>query len=178
MSTTRGHDAATGQVAEAIGRLMAFWGFKRMHGRIWAVLYLSPRELSAMELCEQLEISAGAASMALAELERWGVVHRYSHVGERREYFRPETAIWKMISRVWREREKQEVERLVQVLDEALAALDAERHASAPSRAEGRFRRERLVKLRRLASLGRGLIALALAGGFRDLVELHDTDLG
>ena len=30
-------------IADTLGRLMEFWGFKRHVGRIWGVLYLSPR---------------------------------------------------------------------------------------------------------------------------------------
>jgi DNA-binding transcriptional regulator GbsR (MarR family) len=164
-------------VAEAIGRLMEFWGFKRLYGRLWATLYLSREELPAATLCERLGISAGAASMALSELERWGVVHRLGHEGERREYFRAETGLWKMISRVWREREQQEVERLIKALEEAVAALSEERPHGHEARAEARFRRERLQKLLGLAYLGRGLIAMALAGGLPHLAVLQETDL-
>lgn len=174
---TRTRDEATGQVTEAVGRLMEFWGFKRLYGRIWATLYLSSGELPAAELCERLEISAGAASMALTELERWGVVHRLGHEGERREYFRAETGLWKMISRVWREREQQEVGRLIKALEQALAALEQERPSGTDARNEARFRRDRLQKLLGLAYIGRGLIAMALAGGLPHLAVLQETDL-
>ena len=30
------------QVADTIGRLIEFWGFKRAMGRAWTLLYLSP----------------------------------------------------------------------------------------------------------------------------------------
>ena len=174
---TQARDEATGRVADAIGRLMEFWGFKRSHGRIWATLYLARGELPAAELCERLDISAGAASMALAELERWGVVHRLLHPGERREYFRAETGLWRMISRVWREREQQEVERLIKALEEALAALAQDRPQGPEARAEARFRRDRLQKLLGLAYVGRGLIAMALAAGLPHLAVLQETDL-
>src|SRR6516164_2223067 len=92
-------------VADAVGALMEFWGFKRVMGRLWALLYLRGEPLAVTEMCEQLEISNGAASMALAELEHWAVVRRSRKAGDRREYFEAETDIWKMISRVLRERE-------------------------------------------------------------------------
>ena len=34
------------RVAEVIGSLMEFWGFKAVMGRIWGVLYLAPEPLS------------------------------------------------------------------------------------------------------------------------------------
>src|SRR5256885_9834464 len=107
------------EVAGAVGGLMEFWGFKRTMGRIWTTLYLSDDPLSAAELCERLEISSGAASMTLNELEGWGVVSRSRKPGDRREYFEAETDVWKMVSRVLRERELQQIERALEAFDRA-----------------------------------------------------------
>src|SRR5689334_1641854 len=92
------------KVADAIGGLIEFWGFKRAMGRLWAILYLSPQPLGAQEIGDRLTMSAGAVSMALSELMKWGVVKKAWRPGERREFYEPETSFWKMISRVYRER--------------------------------------------------------------------------
>ena len=57
------------EVADAVGALMEFWGFKRVMGRIWTTLYLEGEALPAQEICDRLGISGGAASMTLSELE-------------------------------------------------------------------------------------------------------------
>ena len=97
-------------VADAIGALMEGWGFKRNMGRIWALLYLQPRPLSAPDIGEALQLSAGAVSMLLAELTTWGAVRKTWLTGERREHFEAETDIWKLVSRVFRERELRWIE--------------------------------------------------------------------
>src|SRR5438552_1803086 len=107
------------EVADAVGALMEFWGFKRLMGRVWTLLFLRGEPLSAAELCEQLEISSGAASMTLSEMEHWGVVVRLRKPGDRREYFEAESDIWKMISRVMRERELMQIERALEVFERA-----------------------------------------------------------
>ena len=114
------------EVADTVGALMEFWGFKRTMGRVWTTLYLLGEPLSAAELCDGLAISTGAASMTLTELEHWGVVRRSRKPGDRREYFEAETDIWRMVSRVLRERELVQVER-------ALAMLPAGRADSPTS---------------------------------------------
>src|ERR1700682_4931563 len=106
------HDAA-----DAVGALMEFWGFKRVMGRVWALLSLRGDALSASDLCDQPSISSGAASMALSELEHWTVVRRIRRPGDRREYFEAETDVWKMISRVLRERELAQIERTLEVFE-------------------------------------------------------------
>ena len=98
-------DPAVLKVADAVGALIEGWGFKRNMGRMWAVLYLEDHALSAAELGERLGLSTGAVSMLLAELLQWGIVKKAWVVGERREHYEPETSIWKMVSRVFRERE-------------------------------------------------------------------------
>lgn len=67
---------------ELLAELPAFeqffktFGFKRMHGRVWGLLVLSEAPLSSKEICEQLEISQGAASSTLTELLEWGAITR------------------------------------------------------------------------------------------------------
>src|SRR5919197_4737097 len=112
------------EVADTIGALMEFWRFKRLLGRVCTLLYLHGQPLSAADLCEQLEISSGAASMTLSELEHWGVVHRSRKPGDRREYFEAEADIWRMISRVLRERELMQIERALEVFERARTQLD------------------------------------------------------
>ena len=42
-------DAAALRIADAVGALMESWGFKRNMGRLWTVLYLENRPLSAQK---------------------------------------------------------------------------------------------------------------------------------
>src|SRR5580698_10182306 len=98
-------DPAVLRVADAVGALIESWGFKRNMGRMWAVLYLEDHALTAAELGERLGLSTGAVSMLLAELVQWGAVKKDWVVGDRRDYYEAETSIWKMVSRVFRDRE-------------------------------------------------------------------------
>lgn len=126
-------ESAELSVAETVGRLMQFWGFKRPMGRLWTVLYLSPTPLGAAELAERLDMSTGGVSMALGELERWGAVVRTSQAGTRRDYFQAEPDIWKLARRVLRERELGLVQEFRETLQRAEAELSSPRPAAPPS---------------------------------------------
>ena len=141
------------EVADALGALMEFWGFKRVMGRVWTLLYLRGDALSASDLCDQLSISSGAASMALSELEHWAVIRRIRKAGDRREYFEAETDIWKMISRVLRERELVQIERALEVFERVREKLGTLAAPGERSRLEDIA--ERLGKLVDLARVGR-----------------------
>ena len=146
-------------LSDALGRLMEFWGFKRHMGRIWTLLYLSDEPLSAPELQEKLQLSAGSVSMATAELLRGGVVKKLWIHGQRRDYFAAESNLWKMISRVFRERELVEVLEVIGAMESALALLD-EKLASADPQvvARAETHKARVERLLDLARLGRRLI--------------------
>src|SRR5918912_881500 len=62
MATREEERALVHELADAVGALMEFWGFKRVMGRLWTVLYLTGEPLSAAELCDRLAISTGAVS--------------------------------------------------------------------------------------------------------------------
>jgi DNA-binding transcriptional regulator GbsR (MarR family) len=147
-------------VSDAIGRLMVLWGFKRNMGRVWTLLYLSNEPLTAFVLRERLQLSAGAISMTLNELARWGVVHKVWRQGDRHDYYEAENSLWKMISRVLRERELSEVVRAIEAFEDALATL--ERRPGREDEHRRRAQRERIAQLLELARLGRSMLDAAI----------------
>lgn len=179
MTATEQHDAPTSHalqkvdlsVADTVGALMELWGFRRQLGRIWAVLFLSDRPLAAPELCDRLRISTGLLSMSLAELRRWGVVRRVEIPGDRKEHFEAETNVWRLVTRVLREREQRAVEEALATFERALADVGAALADVDPAVKDlARF------KLRRLEVLA-GLSRAAL-GVLRLLVDSARADVG
>jgi len=150
-------------VSDVIGRLIEFWGFKRNMGRIWSVLYLSPEPLSAEDLRHLLRLSSGAVSMTLGELSRWGVVRKVWVQGERKDFFIAEVQLWRMISRVFNEREKVEIISAVEAFESALRALDRLGPVAPELRARAELQKERIRNLLELAKLGQGLLDALLS---------------
>lgn len=151
-------------VSDVVGRLIEFWGFKRNMGRIWAVLYLSPEPLSAEDLRQALKLSSGAVSMTLSELLRWGVVRKVWVQGERKDFYAAEVQLWRMISRVFSEREKTEIVTAIESFEETLVALSKLRESpDAKTRARAELQYERITQLLELAKLGRRLVETFLA---------------
>jgi len=166
------------RVCDAIGGLVEFWGFSRHLGRIWTLLYLTPRPRSAGDVQRELSISAGAASAALRELLRWGVLRKVWVPGERKDWFEAETDLWKMVSRVFEEREKKLIDQARGALDRASADLDAEaKRGPAADRELAAFRRGRVDELRRLAQTAEVMLQLLVRTRRLDATGL-DRDLG
>ncbi len=166
-------------VSDAIGRLIEFWGFKRHMGRIWAVLYLSDAALSAKDLQDRLGLSAGTVSMTLTELARWGVVKKVWVRGERRDFFVAEGNLWKMIRRVFRERESVEVLDAIDAMEEALEyAKQKAKSGDLVERARAKKQVERIGALLKLAKLGKRLLDALVSQGRVDATPLLNVVLG
>jgi DNA-binding transcriptional regulator GbsR (MarR family) len=135
---------------------MVVWGFKRNMGRVWTLLYLSDQPLAATVLRERLQLSAGAISMTLNELARWGVVRKIWRKGDRHDYYEAESSLWKMISRVLRERERAEIASAIEAFEDGLAALKRRENQSDSPRVQ--TQRGRIEQLLELARLGRTML--------------------
>ena len=76
------------RLVAAGGRLAQEFGFNRVAGETLACLYLTPGEASLDALEKQLHLSKAAVSLAAAQLERMGLVHRVRKAGDRKRYYR------------------------------------------------------------------------------------------
>jgi DNA-binding transcriptional regulator GbsR (MarR family) len=149
--------------ADAVGDVIEYWGFRKALGRVWTVLYLEGAAAPAATVGERLSMSAGAVSMALGELQRWGVVRRVWMPGERREFFEAETDLWRMISRVINERERFLAGTVRERLERAIGLL-----RGAGQTAEVRERLDRLRHLLDMATAAEGVIDAFVRSGRAD----------
>ena len=178
---------------DACGRIAEFWGFTRTMGRTFGLLYLSREPLAQGEIQARLGISAGSASMTLAALGRWGVVHKVWVRGQRREHYQAETDFWKMISGVLNERERREIGAAVEVVGRAeataRAAQSAVRAAGAStaarrSKADADFVVERVARLGEICRIGETMLDMLLGqltldvGRFRDVLKVAPREPG
>ena len=164
-------------ISDSIGRLIEFWGFKRNMGRLWSILYLSGRPHSAPEIQEKLQLSAGAVSMTLNELVRWGVVKKVWLQGERRDHYAAEGNFWKMISRVFNERERVEVLDAIDIMEDAIDFLkEKAREPDSKERAE--FQEARVRELLDLARFGKQLLDTLIKDAKVDGSPLMNVLLG
>jgi DNA-binding transcriptional regulator GbsR (MarR family) len=56
------------QLADLIGEFIQYWGFKKIHGRIWFTIFTSPRPLDAQDLMNKLKISKALVSISIKDL--------------------------------------------------------------------------------------------------------------
>ena len=107
------------------GEMGARWGINRTVAQIHALLYLSPRPLTADEICETLEVARSNVSTSLKELQNWGIV-RITHVlGDRRDHFETISDVWELFRKVVDERKRREIDPTLQFLRESVRDAEA-----------------------------------------------------
>ena len=111
--------------------------------------------------------------MCTNELQRWGVVKKIWIHGQRRDFFVAEGQLWKMISRVFRERELVEVLEAIASLENAMDALAPMLKSKDPAvRARAETQQARIQQLLELARLGKRLIEVLVRSASVDASAL------
>ena len=105
------------------GEMGARWGISRTVAQIHALLYFSPKPLTADEIVETLGVARSHVSNSLKELLTWGVVKGVHIMGDRREHFETIKDVWQMFEILLDERKRREMDPTLKTLRETSAQL-------------------------------------------------------
>jgi|GEM_PF-478482 len=100
------------ELGEQVGEFIHYWGFKRIHGRIWTQLYLSKNPVDAGELVTQLQISKALVSISLRELLDYKVIQEVGKSPRGTNLYQTNPDILSVITSVLRQREKRMLSRI------------------------------------------------------------------
>lgn len=106
------------------GEMGARWGVNRSVAQIHALLYLSPRPLTAEEISETLSLARSNVSTSLKELQGWGLVALVHQMGDRRDHFEAQKDLWETLLTIAQERKRREIDPTLTMLRRCV--LDAE----------------------------------------------------
>lgn len=62
------------ELAGEVGDFICYWGFKKIHGRLWTHVYLSKTPLDAGQLMQRLKVSKALISLSLNDLLKYDVI--------------------------------------------------------------------------------------------------------
>ena len=106
------------------GEMGARWGISRMVAQIHALLYFSPKPMTADEIVEALGVARSHVSNSLKDLQSWGVVKVVRVTGDRREYFESIKDVWQLFEILLDERKRREMDPTLKMLRETQALLN------------------------------------------------------
>lgn len=169
-----GNDAAIRHTCEAIGQIIESWGFKKIMGMTWAFLYLCPEPASSKDICKALGISPALASITLQDLVHWGVIRKISPMGQRRDFYTAEHDVWKMIRKVLRDRERNQMSLVQEKLRAGIEALNNEQAArpDLKSKRTCQFQKIRIEDLLQVTDSAIQLLDMLVDDGKMDIGPL------
>jgi DNA-binding transcriptional regulator GbsR (MarR family) len=98
-------------LAQEIGNFIQYWGFKKIHGQIWTLVFLSDKPLNSTYITKKLSVSKALVSLAIKDLLKFEVIQ----VVERKSkeiYFSSNPDILKVVTNVLKNRESVMLEKI------------------------------------------------------------------
>jgi DNA-binding transcriptional regulator GbsR (MarR family) len=128
------------------GEMGMRWGITRTMAQVHALLYISDKPLHAEQICELLQLARSNVSVALRELQGWGIVKVVHLLGDRRDHFESMTDVFEMFRTIMKERQRREVDPTLRLIQDCLE------EAEPPKASEARVR-QRLQALKEFFEL-------------------------
>ena len=122
------------------GEMGARWGISRTVAQIHALLYISPKALTAEEIAGTLSVARSNVSTSLRELQSWGLVSVHHELGERRDRYESLKDVWELFKVILDGRKRREVDPTLAVLRQCVEELDV-------SGASNTYARQRLDEM-------------------------------
>jgi DNA-binding transcriptional regulator GbsR (MarR family) len=93
-------------LAELVGEFIQYWGFKKIHGKIWLNLYLSEQPLDAAALMKKLNVSKALISISLKGLLDFDVIIEQGLSEDGTRVYAANPNLNAIVTHVLRQREK------------------------------------------------------------------------
>ena len=113
-----------------VGDFIRYWGFRKIHGQIWTILYLTGKPLSGVEITSALKVSKALVSPALQELQKDGLIVEVISENSKTKRYQAVENVTEIIQKVLRRRELPMMEKIsarFKDVSEDSSSLDASR---------------------------------------------------
>ena len=154
-------DTVTAGFVDGIGAAAATSGvLSQLQGRIFALLYLTPGQLSLDEIADELQTSKSNISTNIRGLVEWHLVRRTSVEHSRKDHYEAATDFWVVMREIMERRFRWNLRQVLASVSETSRALETASRPGSSAQAEKR------------AFINRRL------EGMRAFFEIVDTNIG
>src|SRR6185312_12078365 len=118
------------ELANEVGDFICYWGFKRIHGRLWTHIYLAKTPLDAGRLMQRLKVSKALISLSLNDLLKYEVIHEAEKSPRGTQTYVANPDVLDVILNVLRRRERKMLAK-AETSHRMLSSLTGETHSRA-----------------------------------------------
>ena len=155
-------------LAAEVGQFIHYWGFKKIHGRIWTHVFLANTPPDAATLMRKLNVSKALISLTLNDLLEFDVVRENGKSEKGTMTYTANPAVMNIIMEILRNREK----KLVTEVQKAHSALQEMESDSLKS---NDVNVERLIVLGTMVNLAQSALDAILSLGTLDFSEWNSV---
>jgi len=101
-------------LADLVGQFIQYWGFKKIHGEIWAHIWLAKTPIDATTLVKRLGVSKALVSLAIKDLIQYDVIKTFSEGDRRKILLIPNKDVHAVIINVLKSRESKLIEQILE----------------------------------------------------------------
>lgn len=151
------------------GEMGTRWGINRTVAQVHALLFISPKPITAEDIANALSVARSNVSNSLRELQGWGIVRVVHVLGDRRDHFESVKDVWEIFRIVAEERKRREIDPTLRVLRECVEEL---RRAGQSDK----YTRERLESMLEFLTVMSGLFEEVVripAGALKGVAKLR-----
>lgn len=144
-------------IADLVGDFIRYWGFRKIHGEIWTIVYLSQNPVSGADLVEILDVSKALVSPALKELEDEGLIFLTESENSKTKRYRAVDDVFQVIRSVLNRREKPLLERIIDAQERL--GIEISNPGSACAKTINPERYQNLKRMTEVAQMSLSMIA-------------------
>jgi len=149
----------------AIGEKAEKFGFSRIAGQLEGLLLFAKDPLSLDEMAERLEVSKASVSTNIRLLERWKVVRKVYHRGERKNFYQISGSIWEIETEIMSTIARDEIDRVKRIMSHSETNLEKIDGSSEEETEEIAFMRKRFEEIQEYIESAEYVLNLLLKQG-------------
>ena len=92
-------------LADSVGSFIEYWGFRKIHGKVWVLIYLSKEPIDAGVLIEHLHVTKGLISTTIKTLLDYELIEEIDFGDNRSKYYQAKLTVSDVIVNVLKNRE-------------------------------------------------------------------------
>ncbi len=149
-------------LVDQLGSFIQYWGFKKIHGMIWAHVWLAKNPIDATTLVKRLDVSKALVSLAIKDLLKYDVIQILDKGDRRKMFLVPNTDVQTVISNVLKQRE-------TMMLNSILKSQDLVEQLEQKSKDKFDLNSDRLDQMKMMTAMAE----MALSGLIKNNLDLE-----
>ena len=141
------------------------FGFPRIASQLKVLLHLSRDAMSLDEMAQRLEVSKASVSTNMRILERWKLVRRVYHRGERKNFYQIRGNTWEIVSEIAATIFKDELKEAKALVSRNMEELNSLEGKTPEDEEEIQFFKDRLSEAQEYIEAGEHILNLFLDSG-------------